>query len=131
MTGFVRRGGTLIGIGSAVDWLQANGLARENAGPVRDSLLAGAAEEARTESEEGPLTYADASDRAALERIAGAFFLTRIDPTHPLAFGFPDADVPVFRDSATAYGSPSNPYQMVAGYKQVIAGYVSQRNREK
>lgn len=132
LTGFVRRGGTLIGIGSAVDWLQANGLARENAGPVRASLLAGAAEEARSESEsEGPLMYADASDRAALERIAGAFFLTRIDPTHPLAFGFPDAEVPVFRDSATAYGSPTNPYQLVAGYQQVIAGYVSQRNREK
>ena len=75
--------------------------------------------------------FGDAGNAKALESIAGAFMMTHIDPTHPLAYGFPDADVPVFRDSEARFELPTNPYQIVARYTDVIAGYVSDRNRQR
>lgn len=57
--------------------------------------------------------------------------MAQIDVTHPLAFGFPDARVPVFRDSVTRFGRASQPYRTAATYDGVIAGYVSQANRER
>jgi hypothetical protein len=77
------------------------------------------------------VSFGQAADASALETIAGAFFMTSIDPTHPLGYGFPDAQVPVFRTTTTRYPLPKNPYQTAARYQEVIAGYVSQRNRQQ
>ena len=57
--------------------------------------------------------------------------MTRIDSTHPMGFGFPDEDVPVFRDSEDRFDIPSNPFQLVAKYSGVISGYVSNANRSR
>jgi hypothetical protein len=125
---YVRSGGTLIGISSAITWMQ------------QQEILPAAAEQKKSVQETGStdqmpqqteIRFGDAGDARALESIAGAFFLTRIDPTHPLAFGFPDAEVPVFRDHTQRFTLPQNPYQTAARYTGVIAGYVSERNRTR
>ena len=77
------------------------------------------------------MKFADASDRAALEQIAGAIFSTQADVTHPLAFGFPQDKIPVFRDTTSQYPLLDNPLATAAIYADVEAGYVSQRNRER
>lgn len=156
LTEYARQGGTVIAIGSAITWIDRHHiLTATTAGtpnppitfdgleppsnqqfpsspvPGRQSLADSGENQ---NSETGPQTrlrFAEAREAEALESIAGAFFMTRIDSTHPLGFGFPDEWVPVFRNNATAYTTPANPLQLVAEYHSVIAGYVSDRNRQR
>ncbi len=140
---YVRGGGTVIAVGSAASWLARRGLIKLEESASTETSTGDPGSRAKlSEASDGnsardpsnpqaePL-FADASDLAALETIAGAFFMTRIDPTHPLGYGFPDRDVPVFRDSTLRFLAPNNPYQTAARYTDVIAGYVSERNRER
>jgi hypothetical protein len=156
LTEYARGGGTIIAIGSAISWVNRNNVLSAPAEGTATPPIAfdglepasnpqattapaarsqrPAAAEADIRRETGPKTrlrFADARDAAALESIAGAFFMTEIDSTHPLGFGFPDEAVPVFRDSSTVFAIPVNPLQTVAEYQSVIAGYVSDRNRER
>jgi hypothetical protein len=132
---YMRQGGTVIAIGSAISWMQRQGLVEElqSAATGGAAVAVGGASSGTTGTAASvePPRFADSRDRAALEQIAGAFFMARIDATHPLAFGFPDARVPVFRDSATRFGRTDLPYRVAASYDGVIAGYVSESNREK
>jgi hypothetical protein len=124
---YVRGGGTVIGLGEAIAWMQQKELlpvtGEKKSLPVLES-----GRESKASSE---IPYGGANDAKALESIAGAFLMTRIDPTHPLAYGFPDSQVPVFRDSEIRFELPSNSYQVAARYSEVIAGYVSERNRAR
>lgn len=125
---YVRRGGTVIAIGSAIRWLDRKkliSLADTEEDDDKDKDADGKSKEL------SPPAFSDAEDMRALEEIAGAFFATRIDPTHPLAFGFPDDQVPVFRDHRYRFPLPKNPFRVAARYDGVIAGYVSKRNREQ
>jgi hypothetical protein len=121
---YVSGGGTLIAIGNAAKWLESTKVIEL---PTADD---------EHESEEEPKReamrpFGEARDRAALEKIAGAFLETTVDATHPLAFGFEDERVPVFRNGTLRFHPPENPYQTAAIYGDVIAGYVSQANRKK
>lgn len=138
---YARGGGTVIAISGAITWLAGKGLiqvadeskaasTKEVAGAANTSTPEVATKDTRS-AETGNVQFGDAGDRRALESIAGAFLMTTIDPTHPLAYGFPDREVPVFRDHTQRFPLPDNPYQIAARYGGVIAGYVSQRNRER
>ncbi|MEM6472521.1 MAG: M14 family metallopeptidase, partial [Planctomycetota bacterium] len=118
---YVRSGGTVVAIASAIRKMKEEGLVDNPVGPTSG----------HDHDAEQNKTFAGASDRAALERIAGAFFSTEVDQTHPLAFGFPDRSVPVFRTSTTAHPTPDNKLGVAATYTETIAGYVSDSNREK
>ena len=121
---YVRNGGTLVAIGSAISWLQQKEI-------IAQSSKRSSSSDSEKSSNAGVTRFADAADAKALETIAGAFFMARIDSTHPMGFGFPDEDVPVFRDSEDRFDLPANPYQLVAKYSGVISGYVSNANRSR
>ena len=123
---YVDQGGTLIAVGSAAKWLDAAQII-ELPTPKADDKTGGDEEAAKQD----PVPFGSARDHAALQRVAGAFLESKVDPTHPLAFGFEDESVPVFRNSTLRFHPPSNPYQTAAVYGDVIAGFVSQANREK
>ncbi|MEL6107916.1 MAG: M14 family zinc carboxypeptidase [Planctomycetota bacterium] len=114
-------GGTLIAIGSAAAWLETHELIE----------LADGKDKEEEPKSEAPVPFDQARDQAALESIAGAFFAARVDTTHPLAFGFDDERVPIFRNRTLRFNPPENPYQTAAVYGDVIAGYVSEANRKK
>lgn len=122
---YVKRGGTVIAIGSAITVLQRKKLLQGSDASAEPSLGT------RDSMADGKKRFADADDESALESIAGAFFEVSVDQTHPLAFGFPDSSIPVFRTTIRRYPTPSNPYQLIAKYEEVIAGYVSQANRDQ
>jgi hypothetical protein len=156
---YVTRGGTLIATGDAIDWLKRNGVLKSDPPSILNGSIAsttkkiedgipslektvgvdteGSQSKAKSKkpgvegSTAEPPSFGDAQTAAALESIAGAFFMTKIDPSHPLAFGFPDDLVPVFRDSDRGFEMPANPFQTAAKYVDVIAGYVSPRNRSR
>ncbi len=121
---YVRDGGTVIAVGSAIGWLERQSLIEL----AKESQAADTDVESPTSQD---LQFGLARDARALESIAGAFLLTTVDPTHPLAFGFPDSEVPVFRDSTDRFPLPTNHYQTAATYNRVLAGYVSERNRRR
>jgi len=133
---FTRHGGTIIGVEGAIGWLQSKGILASPAEST-ESKQQSAADSIRDDNARekksawSGASYGSAADATALEAIAGAFLMTSIDPTHPLAYGFPDSKVPVFRSSTKRYPVPKNPYQTAAIYEEVIAGYVSQRNRKQ
>jgi hypothetical protein len=119
-------GGTVIAVGSAIRWLERHKLIS-----LHDDGLAKAVEDEASllQTPQHKPRYGDAADWRALETIAGAFFQTVIDSSHPLAYGFPDSIVPIFREHEMRFPVPRNPYQTAAVMGDVIAGYVSDRNR--
>lgn len=128
---YVREGGTVIATASAIRWLSQRKLISpaDDASDASPIETTGVLAEPVADSWRQP--FGAAGDAAALETIAGAFWMTRIDPTHPLAYGFPTDRVPVFRNHTQRHAVPKNPYQLAARYEQVIAGYVSDRNRNR
>lgn len=127
---YLQAGGTVVAIESSANWLASKGLIELDS-PKSDGPVEEPSEGQANRSSHFSQKYGDARDAKALESIAGAFFETEIDPTHPLAFGFPDAQVPVFRTSTRRYPRPSNPYQTAAIYTGVISGYVSEKNEQQ
>ena len=77
--------------------------------------------------------YADFEHRFAIGLISGAIFETEFDLTHPLAFGFDDATLPIFRDGSRPLPLSDNPYENVALFTEepLMAGYASPENVEK
>ncbi|MFK7737848.1 MAG: M14 family zinc carboxypeptidase [Pirellulaceae bacterium] len=124
---YLSAGGTLIACTSSIRWLERNNLL--SASDTQEELASVPAyngvDEVKTP------TFGEASNARALESIAGVFLQTQCDVTHPLAYGLPDDEVAAFRDHTLQFPAPKNPYQLVAKYTKVIAGYVSQRNRER
>lgn len=121
---YVKNGGTVVAIGSAIGTLQRKKL-------IRGGDVTSENSESAKDANSSRKRFADADDEAALESIAGAFFEVSVDDSHPLAFGFPDSKIPVFRTTTRRYSVPSNSYQLIAKYESVIAGYVSEQNRNR
>lgn len=120
---WVRSGGVLIATQRAAFWAAKNGF-----GEV-------AVQEDKEEAEETPerIPFGDKYEREALDRIAGAVFMTDADTTHPVAFGLTSANLPVHRDSEDMFERHTNAYASVAAYKPspLVSGYASQENQQK
>jgi hypothetical protein len=121
---WVRRGGTLVALQGAAVWAEG-------------ALLGIEPEEGAGEDDDEPKIeprpYAEFRRDVALPLIAGTIFEARVDPTHPLAYGFPAAPLAVFRDSALTLTPSENPYDTPVRYAErpLLAGYVSPENLER
>lgn len=71
------------------------------------------------------LTYGDKEALAGRKRIAGAIFNTRLDTSHPLAYGYDKAELPMFRNSTLIMDRPTQPFISVASYTEepLLSGY--------
>ena len=71
------------------------------------------------------LKYQDKAKLNARKRIAGAIFATTLDTSHPLAFGYTDKALPLFRNSTLVMDSSRQPFTTVAKYvaKPLLSGY--------
>ncbi|MEW6989846.1 M14 family zinc carboxypeptidase [Colwelliaceae bacterium 6441] len=74
------------------------------------------------------LSYQDKEKLAARKRIAGAIFETKLDRSHPLAYGYTDSQLPIFRNSTLIMESADSPFITVAEYtaKPLMSGYSDQ-----
>ncbi|TDF36395.1 peptidase M14 [Alteromonadaceae bacterium M269] len=115
---WLKQGGVLIGQKSASrwfsnqEWLKAKFLSRSD---IDDAF-----------NTEG-LKYGDIESLNGKKRIAGAAFATDLDLTHPLAFGFYNETLPIFRNSTSVMQLPNRPFVTVAKYtdKPLMAGYTA------
>lgn len=118
---WVQQGGTVIGMGDAIKWLAANGISTITFKENKDN-------QTRTRR-----PYTELSSETGAQVIGGAIFETTLDLTHPLAYGYTDKQLPIFR-SNTLFVEPSkNPYANPVMYtsKPLMAGYISKQNLEQ
>ncbi|WP_276498212.1 M14 family metallopeptidase [Pontibacter litorisediminis] len=119
---WVQRGGTVIGMGTAAKWLSDNGIG--NITFKNGEAQANAAAQK---------AYADMANSEGAQVIGGAIFETTLDLTHPLAYGYTDAQLPIFRSNALFMERSKSPYANPVMYtaNPLMAGYISKPNLEK
>jgi len=115
---WVNDGGVLWAQKSAVSWLVDKQLLKVKMKPVSDLKALIRIEDAR---------YADKEQLAGQQRIAGAIFQTELDLSHPLSFGLPRAELPVFKNALMVMQAPEQPFVTVARYRKgkQLAGFAA------
>lgn len=74
--------------------------------------------------------YVNASEELGREQVGGAIFKVDLDLTHPLAFGYHQKQIPVYRNSTVWLAPSKNPYSTVAKYTDDphIDGFITDKN---
>ena len=117
------RGNTLITIGSASKWLISKKL-------VKESLTKKPKDKNKLDKRVNRMPYVDARENIGRERVGGAIFEIDLDLTHPLGFGYRDAQLPVYKNNTVFLKPSKNGYATVAKYTKNphIDGYISKAN---
>lgn len=78
------------------------------------------------------LPYVDANENNGREEVGGAIFEVDLDLTHPLAFGYRDRSLAVYKNNEVFVKPSKNPYATVAKYTADphIDGYISTNRYE-
>ena len=118
---WVEGGGVLVAVESAVKWIQGIQAAEWAKLEARSEL----------ESTADRLPYESAGPRRGARALGGAIFSAEVDPTHPLAYGYHDTDLAVFRGSKQFYSPSPNPYETVVRLQKepLVAGYLHPSQR--
>lgn len=133
---FVEGGGTLVAIQRGTDLAGRIGF--------EPPLIPGADEGAPADKNDGNDEGADGQrddwriygeyERVFARRwIGGAILALELDATHPLAYGYDDNPVPVFRQGMTRIPPPDDPYAAPGRYagEPVMSGYLSELRTEQ
>lgn len=115
---WTRAGGTLIGYRSALNWMSSSKLL-----PLTFK---------KTENPVENITFEQRSDHSGAQRIGGAIFETKLDRSHPIAFGFKDDQLPMFRNTTLFVESHKDSYSNPIKYTSnpLMSGYISDINLE-
>lgn len=122
LSNFVRGGGTLVATKGAVNQLQRFELAPiEQVDAVGDSTYPKFPE------------YSSYSRHRGGQVTGGSIFSAILDPTHPVAYGFKNQEIALFRNSNTVMKLHENPFGSPVRYtsNSLLAGYVSKENLER
>lgn len=120
---WVRDGGTIIGQQGGARWL------------AEHEILAAdfiEQDEFADKFDTSALTFDDMDSHYGKRRVAGAIFGLELDTSHPLAFGFPRQQLPIFKDSLNAMQVSDTPFITAARYADtpLLSGYAAEENRE-
>jgi len=118
---WVQAGGTLILTEEAINWAAQNGISdvkfKRAKSPV-DSIQR--------------LTYLDREQIDGAQQVYGAIFGAEIDPSHPLAYGYNQKTVSLFKANRVFMEKSKNPYAtpFYYGNNPLQSGWVSRENKE-
>ncbi len=120
---WVAKGNTLITIGTASQWAIEKKL-------VAEKLTKSTPDSLKT-PERKP--YVDAEENLGKESVGGIIVKVDLDRTHPLAFGYRDDQIPVYKNNTVWIQPSTNPYATVAKYAKDphIDGFITPENREE
>ena len=115
---WVREGGTLITIRNATSWAISSKFVNEKL-----------AERPQRKAPDR-MDYVTAGDFGASNAIGGSMYMTDVDITHPLAFGYTSRELPVYRNHNIFMAPSSNPYSTVVKYTEnpLLSGYIHPDN---
>lgn len=115
---WTQAGGNLILQRSAVSWAMRNKLISEK------TVEAEKEEEEKTAAER--YDFETARNRSGSRRVGGVVFAADIDPSHPIAFGYRNRDIYVYRNHNIMIQPSKSPYNTVVKYKDLpqVDGYV-------
>ena len=118
---WVKNGNTLITIANASKWVIKEKIVNESLTVLKDSSSL---------KEFKRLPYVEASEHIGKEKIGGTIFKTNIDLTHPIAFGYRDGQIPVYKYNNVFLKPAKNHYSNVSLYDKNphIDGFVSKDN---
>ena len=113
---WVENGGTLIGYKNTGKWLNNNNLLKIEFKSKKDSIQ--------------NTSFEQKSNYFGAQVIGGAIFETYIDRSHPIAFGYKNNTLPVFRNSTIFMKPDKNSYNNPISYseKALLSGYISNKN---
>jgi len=120
---WVKKGNTLITIGSASKWAIDKKL-------VKEKLTK---KEKDTTKVTDHQRYADASENIGKENVGGVILKVDIDVTHPLAFGYRDTSIPVYKNNTVWIQPTTNAYATVTRYAKdpLIDGFITKKNMDE
>ena len=120
---WVAKGNTLITIGGGTSYVIRNNW-------VEEALVE--TERDSTKAVER-LPYVDAPENIGRERVGGIILNTDLDRTHPLGFGYQEAQIPVYKNNEVWMQPSKNAYGTVARYAKNahIDGFISEKNTEE
>ena len=125
---WVSKGNTLITIGGASKWAIDKKLVKETlTNKVKDSL----SKDSTKLADRKP--YVDARENLGKESVGGVILRADIDKTHPLAFGYRDNSIPVYKNNTVWLAPSKNEYATVAKYSKNphIDGFITKKNMEE
>lgn len=125
---WISKGNTLITQRTATEWAIKNKM-------VKEKLLTDEKkkDEEKTDAKTERLPYISSNENEGKKSIGGALFNVDLDLTHPVAFGYSDSNLPVYRNSNVLIKPSKNPYSNVALYSSDphIDGFLTNENLDK
>lgn len=131
---WIEGGGIVIANKRAALWAEKNLQAPEKNPSLTNPPGPTTAVAAEADGTQAPRTpYAEFEAQRQAQRISGAAFEVELDLSHPLAFGYQQTRLPVFRNSNKVLTASSNPFENVFFYSSSpqLAGFSSPENIEK
>lgn len=118
---WLMRGGTIIALRSASQWLQSQGIIQEEYLSTKEEAQIGAQE------------YASRRAEAGAQAIGGSIYSAYVDITHPLGYGYRAKEIPVYRNTSIFFKPSKSPYQTPVRYTEnpLLGGYISAINLAK
>ena len=115
---WVQNGGTLIGYKSAGKWLEKNEFMKMTF--------------KSNETTATDISFEQRSNYNGAQYIGGAIFQTTLDRSHPIAFGYKNKNLPVFRNTTLFIEADKNSYNNPIKYtaSPLLSGYISLPNLE-
>ena len=116
---WVRNGGVLIALTDAVSWVASKGLSTVKIKTIPADTIS-------------PKPYSSAEKNRGSQQISGAIFQVKIDPTHPLCYGYKDQTLSVFRDNTIFLEKIKDPYNAPLIYtnEPLVSGYITEKNKK-
>ena len=116
---WVQNGGTLIGYKSAGRWFDKNELMKIKFKTKKDTAT--------------NISFEQRGDYRGAQVIGGAIFETSLDRSHPIAFGYKNDKLPMFRNSTIFLEADINSYNNPVQYtaKPLLSGYISTPNLDQ
>jgi hypothetical protein len=113
---WVKDGGTLIGYRNAGRWLDSNEFLKMKFKTVKDTAT--------------NISFAQRRDYFGAQVIGGAIFEAELDRTHPIAFGYKNEKLPMFRNTTIFVEADDNSYNNPIRYtnEPLLSGYISKPN---
>ena len=118
---WIEEGNTLITIAKGSSWAIESDL-------INETLV-----KSKNDTKYSRKRYVDSSEHIGRERIGGIILNADLDLTHPLAFGYHDKSIPVYKNNNVFINKTKDDYSSVAIYSEDfhIDGYISELNRKE